>query len=190
MDFNLLARVGKAVALLGFFLPWVTVSCSGTQLAEATGWQLMTGDIQASGSAAGNAQFDDPEPAIAVIAVFAIIAIGLLIGLLTRGRAAATTMLIAAIAAIALSFFSIENMRTGLREEAARSSAEADAPNIGGAQIFSRDQMQSMSRQVAQSIEIEKKDGFWITVIALIAAAVCALLTLARAPAVVRPPPP
>jgi hypothetical protein len=26
IDFNQIARIGKVVALLGFFLPWVTVS--------------------------------------------------------------------------------------------------------------------------------------------------------------------
>ncbi|MBK6704779.1 MAG: hypothetical protein IPG56_14215 [Caulobacteraceae bacterium] len=49
IDFNQIARIGKLVALLGFFLPWVTVSCSNTDILTATGWQLMTGDPQPAG---------------------------------------------------------------------------------------------------------------------------------------------
>ena len=37
MDYLLLGRVAKLAALLGFVLPWVTVSCSGTEILTATG---------------------------------------------------------------------------------------------------------------------------------------------------------
>lgn len=179
MNYNLLARVAKLVALLGFFLPWVTVSCSGNQLAEATGWQLMTGDVQMSGPAAD--QFNKPEPAVLIIVVFAIIALGLLVGLLTKGRAAATAMIVSSIAAIALSFVAFENMRESLRNEI--TEAQAEPPTLGGTQIFSADQMSEMSRSMANSIAVEKRDGFWVTVGALGAAALCCLLALARGPA-------
>ena len=38
----------KIVALLAFFLPWMTVSCSHQELASGTGWQLVTGHLTLS----------------------------------------------------------------------------------------------------------------------------------------------
>ena len=49
IDFNQIARLGKLVALLGFFLPWVTVSCSNTEIMQANGSQLIVGDPQPPG---------------------------------------------------------------------------------------------------------------------------------------------
>ena len=53
IDFNVLARLTKLIALLGFFLPWVAVSCSGKEIATGTGWGLMTGHL-------------DPSPQLAI----------------------------------------------------------------------------------------------------------------------------
>ena len=81
IDFNQIARIGKLIALLGFFLPWVTVSCSNTEILQATGWQLMTGDPQPAGPLEGMAdqrqRAEESEPAVIIIAAFAVILIGL-----------------------------------------------------------------------------------------------------------------
>lgn len=81
IDFNQIARLGKLVALLGFFLPWVTVSCSNTEILQATGWQLMIGEPQPVGPLEGMNNepqpAEDSKPAIVIIIAFAIIAIGL-----------------------------------------------------------------------------------------------------------------
>ena len=96
IDFNQIARIGKLVALLGFFLPWVTVSCSNTELLSATGWQLMTGDPQPAGPLEGMAdqqqRAEDAEPSVVIIAAFAIILAGLACSLFTRMQAAAITI--------------------------------------------------------------------------------------------------
>jgi len=178
IDFNQLARVAKLVALLGFLLPWVTVSCSGTEILTATGLQLMTGEPQLAGPLAGMAesqQRDDAEPSIVVIAAFAIAAIGLLVGLMTRGRAAATTMLAAALLAAGLSYFSIENMRQEMRRElASETSQQAPEENP----FFSADQQRQMSQAVASSIRVVEEEGYYLTLGALLLSALFALLTL------------
>lgn len=162
MDFNLLARVAKLAALFGFFLPWVTVSCSGTEIAQATGWQLITGDIEA---AEGMGEPDQAGPAVLVVAAFAVVALGLLLGVLTKGRAAAATMLIAAAIGIGLSFFSIETMRAEMVSSMAQSQDD-------------------FAQAARAAIKLDKQEGFWISVGAMAAAALFCLLMLAtRAPA-------
>ena len=37
------ASIGAAIVIICFFLPWVSVSCSGTEIAQVSGWGLATG---------------------------------------------------------------------------------------------------------------------------------------------------
>ena len=39
-------KIPKAIALLAFLLPWMTVSCSNNKIAEANGWELVIGRIR------------------------------------------------------------------------------------------------------------------------------------------------
>lgn len=177
MDYLLLARVGKLVALLGFVLPWVTVSCSGTEILEATGWQLMTGDLQPTGAFAQMEQSrsEDAEPAIAVIAALAVVVIGLAAGFLTKGRTAAGAMLAAAVLAIALSYFSIANMRAEMTRQADQSGQVEDTP------YMSAEQQRDLARAAASAIKIEEQEGYWLTVGALGVSGILCLLVLAGA---------
>jgi hypothetical protein len=172
MDFNLFARVAKLVALFGFFLPWVVVSCNDTELIRATGIELMTGNAQPAGPAAGQSggQGGDMEsdPSILAIGVFAVIVVGLGVSLLTRARQAAIVMLASSITAIALAFFTIEHMRSEMKNEIADSGSQAGG-QIGG--------MIDPS-QIAQLISLEEQRGFWVTIIALIVAAVLSLIAI------------
>ncbi len=185
MDYLLLGRVAKLVALLGFFLPWVTVSCSGTEILEATGVQLMTGDIEPSGPLAGAETDQEPEPAPLVIAAFAVLAVGLLAAILMKNRAAACALLIGALGGIGLSYYSVQNMR----EEMTRSMSEAQdkgaEERASGA--FSAEQQSDMARAMASAIEIEEQEGFWLTIGAAGVAAIFGLLVLAGAGGVRKP---
>jgi len=147
MDYLTLARVGKLVALLGFLLPWVTVSCSGNVILEATGLQLMTGDPQPAGMLEGadRSQMDDPEPAIGVILACAAAALGLGLSFVLKGKQAAGAILAGAVLTIGLSYYSLESLRTELTREAS-------------------EQEDDMARAVASAIRIEKQEGFWVTV--------------------------
>ncbi len=178
MDYLLLARIAKLVGLLGFLLPWVTVSCSGNVILEATGLQLMTGDPQPAGALAGaeQNQTDDAEPAVGVILAFAVAAIGLVVGFLLKGKQAAGAMLAGAVLCIGLSFYSIENMRTELTREMNEQSS--DAP-VEDNPLFSGDQQREFARAAASAIRIEEEEGFWVTVGGMGVGGILCLLVLA-----------
>jgi len=193
IDFNQLARIGKIVALLGFFLPWVTVSCSNTEILSATGWQLMTGDPQPAGPLEGMAdqreRAEDAEPAVIIIAAFAVILIGLGTSLTTRAQTAAISMLVCAVLGIGISYYGVENMRSELRREITegqqqQSGQSSDTP------FFSAEQQNDLSRAVASSITVEEQEGYMVTHAGLLIAAIFSLLTLFRrqTPKVEAPP--
>ncbi len=181
IDFNQLARIGKLIALLGFFLPWVTVSCASTDILTATGWQLMTGDPQLAGPLAGMAegqqaqQQEDAEPNMLTIAAFATIAVGLLLALATRARTAAIVMLIAALTGAGLSYYSIENMRQEMRRELA--SQQESQPAAQDNPFFGVEQQRQMSQAMSSSIRVVEEEGYFLTLVALALSALFALLT-------------
>ena len=177
IDFNQIARIAKLVALIGVFLPWVTVSCSGTDMINATGWQLMIGDPQPAGPFS-NVQLDrdDPEPAPLVIAAFVVVLVGLGASLLTRARTAAMSMLVSAALGLGLAYFSVQNMRSELQREIAQSQGEGGA--AADTPFFSAEQQDELSRSVAESIRVTEQEGYWLTLGALLLAALFALLTL------------
>jgi hypothetical protein len=179
IDFNQIARIAKLVALLGFFLPWVTVSCSSTEMLHATGWQLMTGHPELAGPFAGmqeRAEQEEQEPALLVVAAFVVVLIGLVLSLTTRAQAAALNLLVCATLGVGLSYFSVQNMRSEMQREIAEQQSErgaaADTP------FFSAEQQDDLSRSVAGQIRIEEQEGYWLTLGALLVAALFALLTL------------
>lgn len=183
IDFNQIARIGKLVALLGFFLPWVTVSCSNTEILQATGWQLMTGDPQPAGPLEGmteqRQQAEDSEPAAIIIAAFAVILIGLGTSLVTRAQTAAISMLVCAVLGIGISYYGVENMRTELQRQIAEGSQEQSA-QIGDNPFFSSDQQNELSSAVASSITVKEQEGYIVTHSGLLIAALFSLLTLFR----------
>jgi hypothetical protein len=181
IDFNQIARLGKLVALLGFFLPWVTVSCSGTEILNATGWQLMTGDPQPAGplEGAGRQQTEDAEPAVIIIAAFAVVLIGLVTSLFTRMQTAAISMLVCAVLGIGISYYGVENMRTELRREISESSNEQNA-QIEDNPFLSAENQRELSQAMASNITVKEEEGYIVTHSGLLLAAIFSLLTLFR----------
>lgn len=174
MDLTAFARIAKLVALLCFFLPWVAVSCSGTEILEATGWQLMTGDIEPSGPLASVEGERDPEPAPLVIAAFAVIALGLAASFLGKGKTAAAIVLGGALLGAGLSWYSLENMRAELTRELDKAEN-----SDGGASLLSGRQRRQMARAVADAIEVEPQQGHGLTLAALAIAALLSGASLA-----------
>jgi len=194
IDFNQIARLGKVVALLGFFLPWVTVSCSNTEILSATGWQLMTGDPQPAGPLEGMAdqrqQAEDSEPAVVIIAAFAVILIGLVSSLFTRTQAAAVTMLVTSVLGIGVSYYGVENIRTELHREIIGTQNE-QSEAIGDTSFFGATQQRELSEAVSSSITVEEQEGYMVTHGGLLLAGLFSLLTLfgRRKPVVQSPNP-
>jgi len=178
IDFNQIARLGKLIALIGFFLPWVTVSCSSTEILSATGWQLMTGDPQPAGPLEGmQSETEDADPNVFVVAAFTVVLIGLITSFFTRTQSAAITMLVCAVLGIGISYYSIENMRSELRQEMSERSEEAPAEeNV----FFSAEQQRQLSRSMASAITVKEEEGYVVTHTGLLIAAIFSLLTLFR----------
>lgn len=182
IDFNQIARIGKIVALLGFFLPWVTVSCSGTDILQATGWQLMTGDAQPAESLEGMADqpsAEDSEPSVIIIAAFAVIIIGLGTSLVTRAQTAAISMLVCALLGIGISYYGVENMQSEIRREITEDQRE-QAADLGDTPFVSGDQQRELSEAMASNITVKEKEGYIVTHGGLLVAALFSLLTLFR----------
>ena len=181
INFNLIARVAKIVALLAFFLPWILVSCSGNEIAHGSGWDMMVGRLQPSDQIHGlQAQFgnehsqhemDRPAPEIFAILAFVVIALGLLASLAMKQRAAAGVMLASSLLGIALCFGAFEHIKSELNnqvEHAARKRHNQLGIDLSGS--------------VESAVRIEKQEGFWVTIIALVVAATMsgAALTVRR----------
>ncbi|MEA3017855.1 MAG: hypothetical protein QOI38_2577 [Sphingomonadales bacterium] len=173
--FNI-ARGAKAIALLCFLLPFVTVSCAGQPLARITGMQLATGSIQpigqngmpgapSTGAATGQHYgLDIFALAAAVLIVIALV----LTFVLARRRAALIAMVLAAVAAVLLVFdvfVRIKGAATAQIREGMGNSG-GTAPSGAGAD-FER-QMQ----QMVNSISVDPALGFWLCILALVAAIV------------------
>lgn len=172
MDFLLLGRVAKGAALLGFVLPWVTVSCSGTEILSATGVQLMSGDPQPAGPLAGqDMNNEDTEPAVLVIAACVLLALGLVASFFTKGRVAATVLIIGGLGGAGLTYYSVENMQGELTRQISENQ------DTGG--LLSARDARQMSEAVAGAIRVEKEEGYWLTLGAALLAALLGLLAIA-----------
>jgi len=186
ISFNTLARIAKLVALLGFFLPWVLVSCSGNEIAHGSGVDMMTGHLQPNpqlaqmqaqggGDSASTDHMSKGAPEIFVILAFALIVAGLLGSLLLRGRAASALIVATSVLAIGSAFYGFEHMHAAMIESANRGAEHAS----NGGDQQAAEMSASVGNAVAGAIRIEKQDGFWVTIGALAAAAVLALIALA-----------
>ncbi|MFT3728083.1 MAG: hypothetical protein QM759_09690 [Terricaulis sp.] len=176
-NFNTLARFAKLAALLCFFLPWILVSCSGNELVHGSGWDMMTGHLHPSdqingiqdqfGNAHTQEQMDKPAPEIYVIAAFAVIALGLVLSFAFKRRGAAATMLATSLLAIALSFGAFEDLKSQMNRQVERQERKHhNSLNL------------DLGDSVNGMVRIEKQEGFWATIIALVAAAMLSGATL------------
>jgi hypothetical protein len=154
-----LARVAALIAILGFFLPWAEVSCSGQPLAHETGFQLITGGGEAGAGAPAHHD-------LWVAASFGFIVLGLAGCLITRGRRAAMILTAAALAALVASLI-------GVSQEVPSADVQAQlaaGPSGGDA---------SARQAAGELIRARLEYGYFVTLAALIAAAAAAGLTLA-----------
>lgn len=152
-------RVPKGVALLAFLLPWMTVSCSGQKLVEATGFGLAFGRVTAMGQAA---QANDGA-SMNVWLVLALLAIaGGLALLFLKGREAAKPVLGTAVAAIVLIFVGTwRYSKDEILAEAARNGQNSSADQAALAMI-----------------QVNWEIGYWLALLSLIVAAVMTWLVM------------
>jgi hypothetical protein len=172
-----LARIAKVLALLFFFLPWVTVSCVDQTLLSMTGVDLATGHVTLHNPMTN--QMESPPGAqsgdLLVLLGAVLIVAALAATFVLKGR----NGLVAAIAGSALAAAAL--CYTVLVRIPGTAHSGASIPGGGPGS------MGPTPAEMAQMIRVETQIGFWLTILALVAAML--LDVLALRPAGVPPPP-
>lgn len=145
MDLLKIARGAKVVALVGFLLPWIVVSCQGQTVAKASGVSLALGRMTVVG---GGTQSGTPV-------IWVLLAI------------------VATIAGLVMSFQAAEKLRP--RWIAGTAAAAAllcmITPGTVAAGAHKRGASQGLDAVAAAAIKVEPQIGYWITLLALLTAA-------------------
>ena len=183
-----IARVFKVLALVLFLTPWLVVSCQGSPLIEASGLDLITGDLEPSrdsplGSMMAQAEADSASTGDAVgeeqgqpgagvledgrwwvMLGGGLIVLALVLGIVLRPLKTAALGAMAA-GALALATlgggmaWTVHEFRAELREAADQAPARDDQFSQFG---------RSMAAGVAGGISIDVRWGFWMTSLALL----------------------
>jgi hypothetical protein len=184
-----LARIAKVLALLCFFLPWVTISCAEQTLVSMSGYQLATGQVTMTNPMTN--QVESPPGVnggdMLVIVGAVLILAALAATFILKGR----NGFIAAIAGAALAGGAL--CYTVLVKIPADALTSTTGPASGGA--GGAGSMGPTPEQLAQMIQVKTEMGFWLTILALAAAIVLNFLAMrgsapiaAAAPAAAPPP--
>jgi hypothetical protein len=177
-----LARGAKGIALLGFLLPWVTVSCAGQPLVRMSGLQMATGNVTPVANPAAGFPGAGGAPSldsftrgtsgdILVIVAAALIVVGLVLLFVLPRRTAALAGMATSAAAIVVAGYDVLVRIKGAVAASIRESAAAS----GGGSDAAREM-----QQINQMITVDASIGFWLTIIALIAAIVLLKLVHGR----------
>lgn len=151
-------KIPKAVALLAFLLPWMSVSCSKNTLVSATGWGLTTGTFT-SQLPASRAPSGGDWNLWLVIALVAIVA-GLLVAFLRRDRISAAISLGTSAAALLFIWLGTSRYtKSAVLEQASKTSVGID-----------------LKKTAAAMINVNWHYGFWLAVGALIVSAAMAAI--------------
>jgi len=189
-----LARAFKVIALVLFLAPWLLVSCQGSPLIEASGLDLITGDLEPSrDSPLGSmmAQAEQEQAAGADVEVETdgqpgqtalqdgrwwvmlgggLIAVSLGLGLALRpARRAAAAAGVASLLALATlgagMGWTVNEFRSELREASEQAPAGDDDVSQFG---------RTMAAGIVGGIAIDVRWGFWMTELALLLATAAA----------------
>lgn len=150
-----LARIAQVVALLGFLLPWITVSCQGRVLAQVSGFDLAVGRAVLRNPFTGASQVHNSSPSLPVVVALVLVIAGLALSFNLRGARAALVNAGASAGALLLAAYEVLVSAGG----AVRSQAAATRPVSG------------FERSLSDSIQVGTGSGFWLACLALAAAA-------------------
>ena len=151
-------RIPKGIALLAFLLPWMTVSCSDQKLVEASGFGLAFGRVTAMGQASQAS--DGASMNVWLILALLAIAGGLFL-IFTKGREAAKLVLGTSVAALLL-------IIVGTWRYSKDTILAEAAKNDGGA----------MDQAALAMIQVNWHFGYWLALLALVAAGAMAWLVM------------
>lgn len=177
LPFFNLGRGAKGLALVMFFLPWVTVSCAGQELITMSGYDLATGTLSmrnpmtgAVESPPGSTQGGDLPVLIAAILIVASLVVTFV---LKRRLAALVAMAGCALAAAAISYTVFVKV-----PNSTNTGPMAPGGGAGGGDAAA---MGMNEQQLAEMIQINYGIGLWLTLAALVAAIVLNFLARSRA---------
>jgi hypothetical protein len=208
--FSNLARAAKVLALLLFLLPWVTVSCSQAAmnraagqagasggpampassdipLAKGTGLQLATGSVSMVTDGMPQREGGPPAPdlkaELGVIVGAVLILLALAASFLLKGGMGAVAAIAGCVLAVVALCYSVFMHVPQMAREAFAASGNTPGGGSGG----------PSSAQLAEIIQVRAEIGFWLTILALVAAIVLNFMAMRKPGAVAAPvaaPPP
>jgi hypothetical protein len=149
-------KVPKAIALLAFLLPWMSVSCSNNQLVSATGFGLTIGKF--TSQLPGNRTPSGGDWNLLLVVAIAAIVAGLIIAFLRRGKTA-LSLTTSATALLFLWLGTSRYTKSALLEQAAKSRGTSE-----------------IEQAAAAMINVHWHYGFWLAVAALVIAGAMAAL--------------
>jgi hypothetical protein len=162
-----LGRIAQVVALLGFVLPWITVSCNGQVLVQLSGLDLARGHIsfnpmmQNAMTQGAQANAGGTPNALVAIAL-ALIVIGLVLSFVWKDVRLGIVNAVGSV--VALGLIAYEVLVAAVHK--AHEQAAASQATSGGA-----DANNPFAKSMAEAIKVGTDYGFWLTCLALVAAA-------------------
>ena len=150
-----LARIAQVVALVGFVLPWITVSCQGRVLAEVSGLDMALGRATVHNPFTNVSQVHSGAPNAMVVVALVLIVAGLALSFNVAAVRVALANVVASAAALLLIGYAVLVSAGG----AVRSQAASSQAPDGG-----------LERSLSEAVKVGTGFGFWITCIALAAA--------------------
>lgn len=159
MNAAVVIRIAKLIALFGFFLPWVLFSCSGQEVGTMSGLDIARGHLEVT--VYGQVQTQNVGINFLVLSALIVTVVGLIIAFTAKDKDGLRGAAVAAVVALAASFFGVMWLKDSPRREAAQQSRSSQASSfeaqIGAASL--------------SAIRIQEQTGYWVTLIALAGAA-------------------
>ena len=123
-----LARIAQVVALLGFVLPWITVSCQGRVLAQVSGLDMALGRATIHNPFTNASHVHSGSPNVTIVIALVLILLGLVVSLnLARARAAIANAVACAAALLLIGYEVLVSAGGMVRSQAAASPDAAGA---------------------------------------------------------------
>jgi hypothetical protein len=148
-------KIPKGIALVAFFLPWLTVSCSNEQIASVSGWNLTTGSLSIINPVTRITETHNGHPSALVFAAFLVVLLGLIFSFCSPKiyPEAPKSALATSVVALGLAWWAVSSINGAtIASQASRQQSGVDAAT-------------------AAMIRVDYDFGFWILVASLVAAA-------------------
>lgn len=168
------ARGAKGLALLLFLMPWLTVSCAGQSIMPMSGFQLATGTVAPpTGMPVDAAALASQSADLLLVLAALLIVAALAATFVLARRVGALVAMGACAAALGILVYDVLIRLRGKVQDGIPGQ-DADGSAAGNAVAPAND----LARQMDQAITVDILFGFWLCLLALIAAIV--LLNMVR----------